>query len=708
MTTRRFEPPWTGVDRRRFLTYLVAAPTLTIAARFGLHRFAPAAARAQVLPPGGEDAILEITEDNRVVLRMRKSECGQGIATALAMLVAEELDARLDDVAPELAALGSTHGSTSMTDMWGPIRQAAAAARARLVTAAAELWGLDASSLETPGDTHVHAPDGRRASYGSLSAAAAGVTEPAVSPDPKPYSEHRVIGTPTTRLDARAIVTGKAVYAMDVEVPGALPTVVARPPTIGGTVASVDDTEARAMPGVVAVTTIPSGVAVSADSFDRAIRAREALRIVWNPGEMGSTSDADVREQLALLTPVPSVPAPSGSTVEGFFDFAFVSHAPMEVLNAIADVRSDGADVWVATQIPNGVRKSVAGALGLPEEAVTVHLYPSGGAFGRRLYHEHTVEAAEISRELGAPVRLMWTRDDDMRHGRVRPASHHRIRAVFSGDTVLEWDHQAAGVQVEWPDLMPDVPGFPDLSGNIVHDTTIGQVAWRGMTRMPYDFGVVTSGLAELRLPIPTGTWRAVYAGQARTAEEVLLDELAEAMGKDPVAFRLEHLRSARARAVLERVAEAGSWGRSMEPGFAQGVGVQEEFGSATACLVEIDARDPNAPRLTRAVIAVDVGLPVNPSGVEAQVMGAAMDGFATVLETRLHLEGGAIREGNFLDHRWTRQRHAPREWEIFVMPASGQPGGLGELGVPSAAGAAANAYARAAGTRVRSFPILA
>ncbi|HEY6796522.1 MAG TPA: molybdopterin cofactor-binding domain-containing protein, partial [Kineosporiaceae bacterium] len=505
-----------------------------------------------------EKLVLEVTAANRVVVRLPRAEVGQGITTAVAMLLAEELDARLDDVEVPLAEARTdggnqyTGGSSSVRTLYEPVRQLAAEARARLVTAAARQWQVPAGTLRTQ-DTMVIAPDGRKATFGSLTAAAAAVTHPEVPSTPKPAAAHRIVGRPAGRIDARDLVTGAAQYAGDLLVAGARPAVVARPPALGGSVATADVSAARALPGVLAVVQVPSGVAVVAETFHHAFRARDALRITWQPGPMAALTDEGLRDRLRAALPPLGPPPPGSVQVEGEFEFAFVSHAPMEVLTVVADVRAHRAELWLASQTPGDAVASVASAVGLPERAVRLTVVRAGGSFGRHLTNEAAVEAALISKAAARPVKLMWSRNDDIRHGGMRPATCHRIRASLAAGRVAA----------------------------LVHD-------------------VVSAD--ELSLPLPTGAWRSVDSGMSRTAEEVITDEVAAALGKDPVAYRLATVTGTGLRAVLSKVADAGRWGRAMPAGWAQGVAVHEEYDSQVACLAEIDARDPRAPRVTAVV----------------------------------------------------------------------------------------------------------
>jgi isoquinoline 1-oxidoreductase subunit beta len=716
------------LTRRRFLTYVVAAPVLTVAASSVIapgtaHAFVPSPPQPGDLVDLGDVIlavtkqnqdlfVLEVTPENRVVFRVPRAEVGQGITTAAAIMVAEEIDARLvdvdvplEDARQDLGTAQSTGGSSSVRSLWDPVRSIAAEARARLVTAAAERWNLPADSLTTR-DTAVWAPDGRSATYGSLTEAAAEVDEPAVSTDPKPASQYRLIGTATTRIDARSIVTGAAKYALDVDVEGALPTVVIRPPTLKGKVQSYDASEALQMTGVVAVTELPTGVAVTAKTFHQALKALSAVDVSWGSGTVDGVSDEDIESRLTAAIP-PMTPAPPPTQkLDATFSFAFVNHAPMEVGSAVADVQSDSATVWVASKSPTGAQSAVADAIGLSTDQVTLHVVRAGGSFGRRIYHEPAVEAARVSKAIGKPVKLMWTRNDDMRHGRVRPRSHHQLRAVYkAGDVlsdgeVLSYEHRASCVELD----LGSGTGQALIDAGYV-SPTIGSAFFNISQVCPYNFGVVTESLNEVSYDMPTATWRSVYSAQARTAEEILVDEIAKALGKNPIAMRRTFLKTDKAQAVLDKVANEGNWGRAMSSGTAQGVALHAEYRSIAACLVEINCNGAK-PRVTKAVMALDVGRQINPSGVRAQAIGSLIDGISTVLLAGNHLDNGAFREGSFSDFTYARQADAPLTCEVHLVGGTGEPGGVGELCVPAAAAAVANAYARATGKKPRNFPI--
>ncbi|MFD5840259.1 xanthine dehydrogenase family protein molybdopterin-binding subunit [Streptomyces chartreusis] len=700
------------------MVYSLAATTLTVAAPLGCDGSTAEGAEkpadgadgarrsSDVLVTGTDEEmlVLEVTQANKVVVRLPRVEVGQGVTTAVAMMIAEELDARLADVEIPLAEARSkgnqyTGGSSSVSSLYGPARQLAAMARAKLVTAASRRWHVPARTLRTRG-TRVIAPDGRMATFGSLTRSAAPITRPTVPATPKPASQHRLIGRPTNRIDARDIVTGKAKYTGDLAVAGAKPTVVARPPTLGGKIVSVDSTAARAMPGVHAVVRFGGGVAVVAETFHHALQARDALRIKWAPGPLAGVSDSQIRSRLRAAVPKLGNPPSGSAQTEAEFEFAFVSHAPMEVLTAVADVRPQRAEIWFSSQTPMSAREDIASTIGVPASKVRIHVMRGGGSFGRRLNHDAAIEAAAISKKARLPVKLMWSRTDDIRHGRMRPASHHRVRASHAQGRVVAFAHATASVSESF-----DARGLSAQGG--------ARSAVRAPMAAPlpsesglYNFGRLSGDSGSVELAVPLGAWRSVDSGTVRTAEEIVVDEVARALGKDPVAFRRTTLRSKAVKAVLDKVATAGKWGRNLPRGHAQGVAVHEEYGSCVACLVEIDAVDPKNPRVTKVVMAADVGTAVNPRGLEAQLMGTAVDGISTVLRAGLHIDKGAVRESSFADFHYARQRHAPQHFEAHILPSRREPGGAGELGVPAAAGAVANAYARATGTKPRRFPL--
>jgi isoquinoline 1-oxidoreductase beta subunit len=721
------------LGRRRFLTYLVAAPTLTIAAKLGGYTLAPATAEAQIpsLPapadvvdlgdililaaaPTSHMLVLEISEDNRVRMELPRAEVGQGINTATAMLVAEELgiplenvEVTLADARPELLFNQLTGGSNTIRAIYTPVRNVSAAARTRLIAAASERWNVPADRLSARSGSVV-APDGRSATFGSLSQAAARASLPVGTATPKPESEHTLVGTPTSRIDARAMVTGQKQYTLDLDVPGAMPTMVRRAPTIHGTPKALNnEAEVRSMPGVIDLAIIPTGVAVMAETFGQALNAKDALDVSWNSGTVDDENNETIKEKLRGAALPFAVPPLLVDHLDAEFDFAFASHAPLESNSAVADVRADRAEIWSGLKSPIVAKQTIAREIGLPENKVIVHVMQGGGSFGRRLFFDGALEAAHASKAMGRPVKLMWSRIDDMRHGRARAASHHKVRATFGLGNVLSFEHGVASVETDFGHGLGEILTAQAAKIPVGGNLSFAQTVFLTTVKTPYNFGVVTNLLNEIPLKMNTGSWRSVYSANARGVEEIVVDEMAAKLGKDPLEFRRASLKDERQRAVLDKVAEIGEWGRELPEGFAQGVAFHEEYKSCTACLVEMDVRDPKQPRVTRASIVVDVGRPINPRGLEGQMLGGLTDAIATTLRAGLHIDKGLPLEGSYSQFHYPRQRDSPPDVRIVVMPATtGEPGGAGELGVPAAVGAIANAYARATGTTPRSFPI--
>jgi isoquinoline 1-oxidoreductase beta subunit len=712
------------LTRRAFLKFTLAgSATLVVGAAFSAAEEAGASiaipelgeildfADAVILAetPYALNLILEVTADDRVRFELPRLDKGQGIATALAMLVADELDADyertdvfLSDRRPD-RPFSITGNSATIRAMWGPVRGLAAYARARLVSAAALRWRLPAGTLRTS-SSKVIAPDGRTATYGSLTAEAAAIAVPLIPVAPKSPAQYRIVGTAKTRKNARAIVTGAQEYTLDVELAGALPTVVARSPDIGGTIDAWNGNAAAAMPGVAGVVRIPSGIAVAARTFHEAFRARDALSITWRRGPVRGRSDADMRETLRRITPPLTPVLPIFGSLTETFEFPFTAHAPMEVMGAVADVRNGAAEIWYASQSPNFLAAQIAGAIGIPVSKVKIHVPFAGGSFGRRLFGEAAVEAARISKALGRPVKLLWTRNDDMRHGRFRPLARSEIRASWLGSSTLSFEHRLAAAATDFGHGLGDAL---TAAGAQILPSLIGQVGFQTMVSVPYRFGSTSHLLAEHDFGVPTGSWRSVFSGIASAANEIFVDAMARTRREDEVAFRVRNLDSAAAKRCLQQVAAAGGWGRAMPSGQAQGVAVHAEYRSAAAYLVEIDVTGAE-PRLTRAFCAVDVGVPVNPRGLEAQMQGALVDAWSAMFRAGNHVDDGFVREGSYGDFLWARMRHAPPTTQVHVFPAQAgaEPGGAGELGLPSASAACANAYARATGRKPRRFPI--
>ncbi|MFJ7215649.1 molybdopterin cofactor-binding domain-containing protein [Amycolatopsis sp. NPDC098790] len=724
-----------GADlgRRRFLGYVLAAPTLVAAADIrpatdGVPSPQPAklldlnaVMTAAALPTAGLITI-DVNADGTVSFALPRAEVGQGITTSTAMVIAEELSVPVERVRvtlatarPELVFNQLTGASNTTISTFTPIRVAAATARVRLLEAASEKLGTPVTELTLRAGV-ISDRAGRRIGIGSIAELAASPRTVQVPVTLTPPERFSVIGTPHNRVDARDAVTGGKKFTMDLQVDGAKPTMVCRAPTINGTVRSVANlAEVRAMPGVTDVVVISTGVAVRAETFGQCIDGVRALRVSWKPGTAEGKSDDTVLRELALAE-LPFGPRPLASTVERKFTFRFRGNSALETNCAIADVRPGRAEVWAALKSPIVARETLAAKLGLPVAAVTVHVVEGGGSFGRKLFFDAALEAAETSQRIGKPVKLMWHRADDVRQGRVHPMATSRVRIAHVGETVLGYEQRHTSVSTDLGHGFGEV--VTALAARLpVVDLAFSEVFFVLSQTVPYEFGVVSQLLSEADRGFNTGSMRNVYSPDVTCARELVVDELAAKLRKDPYEFRRDALGDGRTRAALEAVAKAGDWGRPMESGTAQGIAVHEEYHSTSAALVEIDCRPATVnrpirdgvagPRVTKVVFAVDVGLTVNPRGLEAQVMGAVMDGIAQTLTSSLHLRDGCFLEASWDNYFYTRQWNTPPELEIIILPnTSDQPGGAGELGVAASMAAVACAYGRAVGAMPTEFPI--
>ncbi|WP_424922493.1 molybdopterin cofactor-binding domain-containing protein [Streptomyces sp. wa53] len=733
------ERPASG--RRRFLGYVLAAPTLMTAAELAPAAPARADATSAGLPSADVTELVDLNDvmsaaalptsglitvqvhtDETVSFALPRAEVGQGITTSTAMLIAEEMDVplanvrvTLADARPELVFNQLTGGSNTTIATYTPVRVAAAVARGRLLEAAA--LALDTAVTElTIRAGVITGRAGRSTTVGALAERAAGLRTQRVSTELKRSEQFNVIGTPQNRIDALDAVTGRKKFAMDLTVPGAAPTMVCRPPTINGRVGSVANAdEVRAMPGVTDVVVITTGVAVRARTFGQCIDAVRALRVSWRPGSAEGKSDETVRQELAAAELPLGLP-PLTPSVEGRFTFHFRSNSALETNCAIADVRSDRAEIWSSLKAPIVAKEAIAARLGLPLSAVTVHVTEGGGSFGRKLFFDAALEAVEISRKTGKPVKLMWHRADDSRQGRTHPMATSRVRIAYVGDTVLSFKQRHTSVATDLGHGFGEI--VTALAAKLpVADLGFSETFFQLSQSMPYNFGVSSRLLNETDKGFNTGSMRNVYSPDVTCARELMIDKLASKTGKDPYRFRRDFLKDERSRAVLEKVAEVGRWGRPMPDGTAQGIAFHSEYHSASAVLVEIDCRPGTVgrpvrdgvtgPRVTKVVLAVDAGLTVNPRGLDAQMMGCAMDGIALALTSSLHLRDGHFLEASWDNYFYTRQWNTPPELDIVIMPdTTGRPGGAGELGVAASMAAVACAYGRATGTMPTTFPI--
>lgn len=642
--------------------------------------------------PVAMSAWIKIAPDEAVSITVSRSEMGQGVRTSLAMIVAEELDVDWDRVeilqAPAGQVYGNqlTVGSTSTRMMWDTLRQAGATARVMLVSAAAETWGVAADTCQTEPGVVIHTASGRRLTYGELAARAARLpVPPANQVTLKPADAYRVIGQATDRVDNGAVVTGQAIYGMDVRLPGMLHAVVARPTVLGGKVTAFDDTAARKVAGVRHVVQIPTGVAVVADNTWAALQGRDALQLTVDPGANVDLDDAKVSAALeAALSPLPELPAGAARSLSGRYDLPYLAHATMEPMNCVADVTDAACVMWAPTQGPGGVQQDVARALGRQATAVTVNVTLMGGGFGRRSQSDFAVEAAQISNAIHVPVQLTWTRADDMQNDFYRPASAHAMRAALDdAGQILAWQHAAA------------------LAVNGGGNTNVQQA------RPPYNLPAPAITVNAARMGVPTGYWRSVGMSQLTFVNESFFDEVAEAAGQDPFELRRAKLTDARLRAVLERAAAEAGWGQPLPAGEGRGIACVSTVGSHCAVVAQVAVAADGTVKVRHVTVAVDCGIVINPRSVEAQIEGAVVDGLATALMAEITVAGGRVQQSHYNDFKWLRMPDMPVV-AVHIVASSANPGGIGELGYPAAPPAVANAIFAATGRRIRRLPIRA
>ncbi len=738
-------------SRRRFLGYLMAAPVLVTAARLdprvpatakrltslgltgtsptGMSPIPSAPQPADIADLGDllilacepTDHLIRVTvgRDGTVHFDMPREENGQGISTGVAMLIADEMDAPLSavsvtlaDADPSLLFNQITGGSSSIRTLYQPVRTAAALARQQLVGAAGREWGVPVGSL-TVADGVVSGPGGLSATFGELSPLAAGSATQAIPVTPKDPSQYKLVGTRVPQRSARDVVTGREVYATDLDVAGAKPTMVRRAPSQkGGLLQFNNPAQIRAMPGILDVAEMPFGVAIRGETFGQVIDALNSVDATFSGGPVAGLDDGAVFDRLKASAPplvvpdLPGLPVGGVRSIDLEFEWSYVNHAPLEPNVAVADVRPDRAEIWSPLQNPIIALQQIAQVTGLPQGAVTVHVTRGGGSFGRTLWFDAAIEAAQISKAMGQPVKLMWHRTNDMRQSRGHPPAYHRLRANIAGGSVLSYEQRVSAVQTAINPGLGEAltyAAYKAPAGELGFDLTL----FNTTVTCPYNFGVVTETLDEVDLRLWTSSWRSVYSYDTRCSEEILVDRIADAMGQDPLAFRLAFLKDERIKALLGKVAEAGDWGRPMAAGTAQGICANSRDRGFGASLVEVDATDPANPRVTKAVIAVDAVLPINPMSIEAQQLGGLSDAISVVFSASSPIRDGLPVPGGWDEFGITRQAQYPPEVQVFVMPRDGdQPAGIGESGVPNTAGAVANAYIRAVGKIPTRFPI--
>jgi isoquinoline 1-oxidoreductase beta subunit len=669
---------------------------------------------------------IRIDPDGSVTLTIGRSEMGQGVRTSLTMLLAEELEADWTRIKLVQASPGpgfediGTGGSDSIRDGWRSLRQAGATAREMLAMAAAARWKVDRTTCAAASGFIIHTPTGRRFSYGDLVADAARLPLPEHPPLKNP-SDYKIIGQRTARIDGRDIVSGKARYGIDVKVQDMLHASLERPPFAGAKPKRMQEEKARAVHGVRAIVKISKGIAVVADTTWAAIKGRTALAVEWDdppPDAFNSAAHAKRLETASrkrgFITrkeePPPGT-APVAERIDATYHYPFYAHAPVETMNCVADVRETRCTIWAPTQAPNRMQKQVAQLLGTTPANDQVNVPLLGGGFGRRLAVDDALEAAEISRAAKAPIQLLWSRPDDMKHGHFQAASVHYLSAGFDAQGApVAWKHTKAG---SFHNISP-------LEPEEVRDTAWYQDWSWGVYDVPYAIPAIETAYVAVDLPVRHGPWRAVFAPSSVFAREAFLDEAAYHRGADPLAFRLDLLKGAdtvkagavtidrrRLRSVLEVVRDKSGWGGPIAERRGRGVACNAYFGHTyIAYVAEVAVDKEGNVRVERVVAAVDCGRVINPVGVEQQMEGGIIWGISSALKGEITFRDGAAQQGTYADFEVARMRDTPAIEVYIVNGDAPEPFGMGEPPVPPIVPAITNAVFAATGKRVRQLPI--
>jgi isoquinoline 1-oxidoreductase subunit beta len=707
-------PSANGLSRRGFLQAGAVAGgglMLSLSLPFG-NREAKA---ADVFVP---NAFIRIGSDGQIVLIMPYVEMGQGTYTSIPMLIAEELEVdlkqiRLEHAPPNeklyanpLLGVQATGNSNAIRGAWQPLRQAGAAAKTMLVAAAAKKWNVDPASCRAQSGEVLHPPTGRSIKYGALAADAAGMPVPEKIALKRPQ-EFKLIGTPAKRLDTPAKVNGTAVYGIDVRPQGVKIATLAQSPVFGGRVKSVDDTAAKAVKGVRQIVRLDDAVAVVADHMGAAKKGLAALKIEWDDGSHAKLSTEDIARELdqATLRPgavaqnigdVGKVMASAATKVEALYQVPFLAHATMEPMNCTVHLRKDECEIWIGSQAVARVQALAAKAAGLSPEKVIVHNHLIGGGFGRRLEADGAVRAVQIARHVDGPVKVVWTREEDIQHDMYRPYWVDRISAGLDDKgRPIAWNNRFAGSSViaRW---LP-----PAFKGGLDPDSTEGAID------LVYDLPNFRVEYVRVEPPgIPTAFWRSVGPSHNVFVTESFIDELAAAAKQDPVAYRLALLDKApRAKAVLALAAAKAGWGGQLPQGLGRGVALQFVFATYMAQIAEVEVSKDGAVRVHRVVCAVDCGIPVNPDTIRAQIQSAIMFGITAALYGNITIKNGRVEETNFDTYQILRMNEAPAV-EVHIVESRESPGGMGEAGTSAIVPAVTNAIFAATGKRLRKTPI--
>ncbi len=711
-----------GLNRRDFLKSGAAAGfVLALQLPLGNKAMAAAPAASGFAP----NAFIRIAPDSTVTFVIKHHEMGQGSTTGLATILAEELDCDWAKVKTEYApadtptyknlAFGAqgTGGSTAIANSWPQMRQAGATARAMLVSAAAQKWKVKPEQIQVSAGV-ISGPAGQKAAFGDVAAAAAKLPVPKDVPLKDPKNFVLVGKQQTRRVDSIAKCTGKAMYTMDVKLPGMLTAVIARPPAFGAQLKSFDDSAAKAVPGVKFVVKVPEGVAVVATGTWAALQGRKALKLDWDGGAAALSTEAmfaDYRKRVGgagAASVTRSEQTASGlksaaKSVDAVYEFPYLAHAAMEPMNCVAWLHDGIIETWGGHQFPTFDQNFAAQAAGLPPEKVKLNTLVSGGSFGRRAnaWSDFTVEAVNVAKAISTlpggkvPVRVQQTREDDMRGGLYRPQYIHAVKVGLGSDGhIAGWQHTVVGQSI--------MAGGPMAS--LIKDG-VDETSVEGVWPTPYALSNATVDLYSPEQPVRPLWWRSVGHTHTAFVMETLMDELAGLARQDAVAWRLNLLKEQpRLAGVLKLAAEKGGWGKTLPKGKAQGVACHFSFNTYVAQVVEVSLKPDGSPRVERVTVAVDCGVPVNPDQIAAQMEGCVGFGLAAALYGEIEIEQGKVKQGNYHEYKVLRIPDMPVV-EVHIVPSTEAPTGVGEPGVPPLAPAVANALAKLTGQRVRRLP---
>jgi isoquinoline 1-oxidoreductase beta subunit len=702
--------------RRVFLQSGAAAGGVLLVGFHVPRALAAAAPNTATAAPFAPDAFIRIDHQGIVTLIMPQVEMGQGIYTAVAMILAEELDASWEQVRVEHAppntklyanpifGVQATGGSTSVRAFWTPLRKAGASARALLIEAAARRWKVAPDTCHSANSTVTHQPSGRTLTYGALVDDASHLTPPA-NVTLKSPGEFTIIGKPLKRLDTPDKVNGKVVYGIDARPPGVKFAALAISPVFGGKVGHVDDSKAKQIPGVRQVIVLDELVAVVGDHTWVASRGLAALDVTWDEGPNAHVTSDDVWRQIRASSEQQGAVARTagdlskglgtGDRLDADYELPFLAHAQMEPLNCTVHVKSDSCEVWVGSQVLARAQEIAAKVTGLPLEKVTVHNHLIGGGFGRRLEVDYVEIAVRIAKQVDGPVKVTWSREEDMQHDVYRPAYRNVLAASVSDGRIVGWSHRVTGSSVIARWLPPAFQKGVDID------------AVDSAADIPYDIPNIQVEYKRDEPPaVPTGFWRGVGPNNNVFAIEGFIDELARKAGKDPVTFRRDNLgKTPRLVAAIDLAASKSGWGTSLPPRTGRGIAAQISFGSFIATVAEVEVADNGIVRVKRLVTAVDTGIIVNPDTIVAQLQSGLIFGLTAALWGEITIKNGRVQQSNYQDYRVMRINEVP-EIEVHLIASGEAPGGIGETGTTAGPPAVANAIYAATGVRLRRLPI--